>query len=83
VTELQVGTSKLRLPPPVTYDAPFVRTIRPTSIPDIRDDLVNGSFGFKFVPSRGVTAIVNALFPLNQGGLRPDIIYTAALEYAF
>lgn len=83
VTELQVGDPKLRLPPLVEFEEPFARTVRPTSIPDIRDDLVNGSFGFKFVPSSGFSILVNALFPLNKGGLRPDIVYTGGVEYSF
>jgi hypothetical protein len=49
----------------------------------MRDDYVSGSFGFKFVPAQGLTALVNALFPLNRGGLRPDIVYTAGVEYSF
>jgi len=27
--------------------------------------------------------VLNTLFPLNRGGLRPNIVYTAALEYTF
>jgi hypothetical protein len=83
VSELQVGDSKLKLPQPVHYDAPFQRTVIPTTIPDIRDDIVNGSFGFKFTTDGGFTVIANALFPLNRGGLRPGVSYTAGLEYAF
>lgn len=83
INELQVGDPKLRLPTPVQYDAPFARTVRPTSIPEMRDDYVSGSFGFKFVPATGLTALINALFPLNRGGLRPDIVYTAGVEYSF
>jgi hypothetical protein len=83
ITELQVGDDRLRIPAAVEYEAPFSRTVRPTSIPDRRDDYVNGAFGFKFVPAAGLTALVNALFPLNRGGLRPDIVYTAGIEYAF
>lgn len=83
VSELQVGDSKLILPRPVTYDLPFRRTINPTDIPDVRDDIVNGSFGFKLVPRRNTTIVLNTLFPLNRGGLRADLIYTAGLEYNF
>lgn len=83
INELQVGDPMLRLPAPVDYDAPFARTVRPTSIPEMRDDYVNGSFGFKFVPVPGFTALVNALFPLNRGGMRPNMIYTAGVEYSF
>jgi hypothetical protein len=83
VSELQVGDSRLQLPEPVHIDAPFNRTVRVTDIPDTRDDIVNGAVGFKLVPAKNVTAVVNALFPLNRGGLRADLIYTAGLEYSF
>ena len=83
VTELQVGRSNLTLPGPVTYDAPFHRVIQPTTIPSMRDDLVNGSFGFKFQVPDGFTVVTNALIPLNRGGMRPDIMYSTALEFNF
>ena len=83
VTELQVGDSKLVLPGIVTYDSPFRRTLNPTNIPSIRDDIVNGSFGFKIAPARATTIVLNTLFPLNRGGLRPNLVYTAGIEYTF
>jgi hypothetical protein len=83
VTELQVGDSKLNLPGIVNYEAPFRRTLNPTNIPDIRDDIVNGSFGVKLAPARSTILVLNALFPLNRGGLRPNLVYTAGVEYAF
>jgi len=83
VTELQVGDSKLHLPPLVTYESPFRRTLNPTNIPDIRDDIVNGSFGVKVIPARNTTLVLNSLFPLNRGGLRANLVYTAGIEYTF
>jgi len=83
VSELQVGESKLRLPGTVTYDLPFRRTVEPTNIPAERDDVVNGSFGFKFVTHSGITLVANTLWPLNRGGLRPNVLWTAGLEYNF
>src|SRR5467141_3588021 len=83
VSELQVGESKLRLPGTVTYDRPFSRTVEPTNIPDERDDVINGSFGFKFVTHSGITIVANTLWPLNRGGLRPNVLWTAGLEYNF
>lgn len=83
VTELQVGDSKLHLPPLVTYESPFRRTLNPTNIPDIRDDIVNGSFGFKLIPAKNTTLVLNSLFPLNRGGLRANLVYTAGIEYTF
>jgi hypothetical protein len=83
VSELQVGHSNLTLPPPVEIQSPFHRTITPTTIPDIRDDIVSGSFGFKFTTSKSVTFVTNALVPLNTGGLRSNLILTGAIEYIF
>jgi hypothetical protein len=83
VSELQVGTSHLALPAPVTYDAPFHRTVTPTSIPDTRDDIVNGSFGFKIMPRRDITIVLNGLVPLNNGGLRASRTFTAGIEATF
>jgi hypothetical protein len=83
VTELQVGDSRLHLPSTVTYESPFRRTLNPTNIPEIRDDLVNGSFGVKVIPARNTTLVLNTLFPLNRGGLRSNLVYTAGVEYTF
>jgi hypothetical protein len=83
VTELQVGDSKLQLPPLVNYESPFRRTLNPTNIPDIRDDIVNGSFGVKLIPARNTTLVLNSIFPLNRGGLRANLVYTAGIEYTF
>jgi hypothetical protein len=80
---LQVGQSKLELPRPVQIDWPFKRIIEPTSIPDMKDNIVDGSLGFKITHPSGATAIVNALLPLNTGGLRGRTVLTAGLEYAF
>jgi len=83
VSELQVGESKLRLPGTVTYDAPFRRTVEPTNIPNERDDQINGSFGFKFVTGSGIILVGNTVWPLNRGGLRPNVLWTFGLEYSF
>ena len=83
VSDLQVGDSKLILPGSVTYESPFRRTLNPTNIPEMRDDIVNGSFGVKFAPARSTIIVLNALFPLNRGGMRPNIVYYAALEHTF
>jgi hypothetical protein len=83
LSSLQVGESKLRLPQPVTIEYPFRRVIQPTSIREMRDNIVDGSVGFKLTHATGVTAIVNALVPLNTGGLRGRTIFTMGLEYGF
>ena len=83
LSDLQVGDSKLILPAPVQYQAPFQRTVDPTDIPNMRDDLVNGSFGFKYSAAPGYSILANILVPLNKGGLRTTTTYTAGLEYTF
>src|SRR5437867_1735552 len=83
VSEFQVGESKLRLAGTVTYDAPFRRMVEPTNIPTERDDQINGSFGFKFATGAGITLVANTQWPLNRGGLRPNLLWTAGLEYNF
>jgi len=83
ISQWQVGENKLTLPGPVTITVPFLRTVTTSDIPDTRDDLVNASLGFKFTLDQGPTVITNALFPLNRGGLRPNLLYTLGVEYSF
>jgi hypothetical protein len=83
VSALQVGDSKLVLPGIVTYESPFRRTLNPTNIPSTRDDIVDGSFGVKVAPARNTIIVLNALFPLNRGGLRPNLAYTFGIERTF
>jgi hypothetical protein len=83
ISSLQVGETRLRLPQTVNITYPYNRSVQPTSIPELRDNIVDGSLGFKFSHHTGVTGIVNALVPLNTGGLRGKTVLTAGLEYAF
>ena len=83
ISEWQMGTSKLKLPQPVTIEFPFRRTIYPSNIPDRRDDQLNASIGGKFATQKGATLLLNALVPLNRGGLRASTLWTAGLEYGF
>lgn len=83
VSELQVGQSALVIPGIVQIEYPFRRTVDPSSVPRMRDDIVNGSFGFKFTLPRGFTVITNALIALNKGGLRSERVLTGGLEYNF
>ncbi len=83
ISQLQVGDSPLQLSGPVHIESPYHRIIIPTVIPDIRDDLVSGSLGMKLAAAPGLTLIGNGGWSLNRGGLRPDVIWTAGLEYNF
>jgi hypothetical protein len=82
ISQLQVGDSKLLVPGPVTITVPFTRTVQTSEIPNGRDDLVNGSIGFKFTTG-GPTVITNMLVPLNRGGLRANVLWTLGAEYNF
>jgi hypothetical protein len=83
ISEFQVGENKIQTPQPVTIDVPFARTVNTSNIPDIRDDIIAGSFGFKFMTPSGVTIVTNSLWPLNDGGLRASVAWTVGLEYNF
>jgi hypothetical protein len=83
ITEFQVGTSRLTIPPDVVLEAPFRRTVRASSIPERRDDIVNASLGTKLSLPQRVTFLANAVFPLNRGGMRPDVLWTLGAEYTF
>ena len=83
VSEFQLGASKLRLPQPVHITFPYARTINPAALRDIRDDILNGSIGFKFSASNRTTMVTNALVPLNSGGLRSRVAYTVGVEYSY
>jgi hypothetical protein len=83
ISEWQLEDPPLTLPEPTEIVQPFRRTIIPTNIPDRRDDLLNASVGAKFSSQKGMTFIVNALLPLNRGGLRASTLWTAGIEYGF
>lgn len=83
VSQLQVGDSRLVVPGAVHLTAPFSRTIQTSTIPDRRDDIVDGSFGFKFQAGSSTTIVLNTLWPLNRGGLRPNVLWTIGAEYNF
>jgi len=44
---------------------------------------VNGTVGVKLLTKEGVTIVANGGWPLNRGGLRPNLIWTLGLEYNF
>ena len=83
MTEFQVGDNKLQLPSTVSFDAPFVRSLDVNNIPNVRDDIVNGSIGFKLRTFENLNTVANVLVPLNRGGLRPNLLWTLGAEYNF
>ncbi len=88
ISAWQVGEAKLVQALPVVLNTPVgpatsARIILPSNIPERRDDVVTGSFGFKFTAPSGVTVVTNALIPIHRGFLQPDVAWTAGLEYSF
>ncbi len=79
----QVGDSKIDVPAPVPYDAPFPYTLQVTNIPSRRDNFLSASVGFKFRTKRGIQIVSNALVPLLDAGLQPRVTWTGGLEYTF
>jgi hypothetical protein len=83
ISEFQVGESKIATPQPVDIEVPFARSVSTSNIPEMRDDIIAGSFGFKFLTPSGITIVTNSLWPLNDGGLRASVAWTLGLEYNF
>ena len=83
ITQWQVGTSPIELPGAVEYAKPVVHTVRQTNLPNRRDNLIDGSLGFKLRAGSGATALTNVLVPLNDGGIRGRAVGTFGLEFAF
>jgi hypothetical protein len=79
----QVGASKIDVPPPVVYNAPFPYTLQVTNIPSQRENFLSASFGFKFRTRRGIQIVTNAVLPLLDAGLLPQVTWTGGLEYSF
>lgn len=77
----KTGEPSLTLPEPVRLEAPFPRTVRLTNIPERRDDIMDGAIGFKMRAREGLFILLNALIPLNEGGLRSDVVPTVGIEY--
>jgi hypothetical protein len=81
LSEWQVGSSEIRLPPPIVFATP-PSTLVGTNIPDRRDNLVGLSAGGRFLWS-GFTLVLNGLFPLSDAGLQSNFIWTAGVERSF
>ncbi len=90
--EYQIGEAKAEreFPEPITIEpdglptTSYVKRVSFTNIPDFESDHnVNGSVGFKFSPKESLMIIGNAIVPLNDGGLRADVIPTLGFEFSF
>jgi hypothetical protein len=84
IGQWQATRNPLPIPGPVTFTLPAPRRqVTPTSIPSRPDNILDGSFGFKFLSGRGITLITNVLVPLNNGGMRGNVTWTGGAAYNF
>jgi hypothetical protein len=99
LSEFELDRSSLSVPPDIVYTEPYTRTVPATSIPGMRDSRIDATFGFKWAvpcaPSwptfcatnaergRGLTIVTSAVVPLNSGGLRPGIVWSAGAQFKF
>ena len=81
IGQWQVGAGKVPLPPPVTYVDGSV--VQRTTIPNMKDNVVGASVGAKFAIGPVLTAVTNVIFPLTDGGLRSNVIWTFGAEMNF
>lgn len=74
-----IGSNPLRTEQfQITGQTPFLTS----NIPTRRDDVYDASVGLKY--TRGpLTALFNAIAPMNQGGLRSDVLLTTGLQVTF
>lgn len=79
----KMDPSPLEFPGPVSWTAPFARTLPRSNIPSMRDDVVNGAVGVKLRTGDGVIVVANVILPLSDGGLRPGPVPTIGIEYPF
>jgi hypothetical protein len=80
--EFKMGDSHLDFPEPFRYDPPLDISIERANVPNFRDDILDGSVGFKFRTDGGLVVVANALIALNEGGMRARIVPTFGLQYS-
>lgn len=79
---LQMGES-VEFPTEAVFDVPAGQTVDLTNIPDTDDHILDLSVGGKFAASDNFRLIGNLFVPLNSGGLRSSLGWTAGLELDF
>lgn len=69
---------------PKELSHPIRREVSLTNVPSFsRDDIMNGSFGFKLNPKKEMILVANVIVPFNDGGLRSTFIPSVGFEFSF
>ena len=69
------------LPGPASYIDGSV--VQRTTFPNQRDDNIDGSTGLKIGFGKGFTVLGNVIFPIQDRGVKANIIWTVGLERSF
>jgi hypothetical protein len=80
-TQWQVGSEKIPLPTAASFTDGA--SIARTNIPEMRDDIVNGSFGMKLLVTTGLTLVTSALVPFTDGGVRTGTVWSVGVQSNF
>lgn len=80
-TQWQVGSEKIPLPAAASFTDGA--SIARTNIPDMRDDIVNGSFGMKLLVTDALTLVTSALVPFTDGGVRTGTVWSVGVQSNF
>ncbi len=81
LSSFRLDDDAIGFPTALEINQPYRRVIERTNIPNIRDDIIDGSIGMKFRTGSGVMLVANALVALNDGGLRSRVVPTFGIEY--
>ncbi len=71
------------MPGPVTFTGPGGYTVEPSSIPRQRRYAADIAAGLKFRVGSDMILVTNAVVPVLEVGLRPDVIWTFGLQGTF
>jgi hypothetical protein len=83
LSQIPLGDNPLVLEKSVIRDGLGNDTVVPNSnLPTLRDNQFDGALGFKY-RLWNLALLVNAIVPLNDGGLRSDVLWTVGLQGSF
>jgi len=83
MAQVPLGDNPLEREEVIIQDGQGNRITVPTSnLPTLKDYLFDGTVGIKFQLA-GLALVGNAIFPLNDGGLRSDVLWTVGLQGGF